>query len=153
MRHQSKEKNFISRILVPTDFSDRSAAAFRYAIALAKPLKAHLILVHVIDPTEGLAFTHDRRRLLDDLSKGALKEKIPVEVHLAHGAPLEEILHSAKREKADLIVLGAHERSGADHLFTECVAEKVTEAAPCPVVTVRSRPAHFKGKMGKADLE
>ena len=66
---------------------------------------------------------------------------------------LGEIINSAKREKADLIVLGAHGRSGADHLFTECVAEKVVESAPCPVVTVRSQPAHSKRKPAKTDLE
>ncbi len=157
MGERAKEKNLISRILVPIDFSDNSAAALHYAVALAKPLKAHLILLHVVDPSyhagEGLPFTTDRERLLDDFSHEALEEKIPVEVYLVHGNPFGEIIHSAKMKKADLIVLGTHPRSRIDHLFTECVAEKVVEAASCPVVTVRPQPANSKQKMVKTDLE
>ena len=157
MGRRIKEKNLISRLLVSTDFSDCSAAALQYAIALAKRMKAHLILVHVIEPSdhlaEGLPFINDREHLLDNLSKEALKEKIPVDVQLLHGGPIDEIIHSANREKADLIVLGTHGKADMKHLFTECVAEKLMESAPCPVVTVRPRPAHSKRRTTKIDLE
>ncbi|MCG3117439.1 MAG: universal stress protein [Candidatus Manganitrophus sp. SA1] len=39
-----------SRIMVPTDFSPGSAEVLESAIALAKRLKADLILAHVIEP-------------------------------------------------------------------------------------------------------
>ena len=37
----------IHTILHPTDFSDRSACAFRVACALARDYNAHLVVLHV----------------------------------------------------------------------------------------------------------
>jgi nucleotide-binding universal stress UspA family protein len=48
-----------------------------------------------------------------------------------------EILRVAHEEKADLIVMGTHGRTGVRHLLLGSVAEAVTRLAPCPVFTVR----------------
>lgn len=125
MRQQKKRKRFLSRILVPTDFSACSIEALEYAIALAKPLKADLILAHVIEPfpynlVEGMSFsdygerlTPPTRRLLDHLSKRPIKEKISVKTCLIEGVPFREIIKMAGRERADLIVMGTHGRTGS----------------------------------------
>lgn len=155
MKQQKKQNTTISRILVPTDFSTCSTEALEYAMALAKPLKADLILAHVIQPfpynlVEGTTFadygygdrlTPQVQRLLDELSKRPLKEKLSVETHLISGAPFREIIKLAKREGADLIVMGTHGRSGVDRLIIGSVAEKVVRLSPCPVLTVHSAPA------------
>lgn len=157
-----KQTRTISRIMVPTDFSPDSAEALEYAIALAKQLKADLILAHVIEPfpynlVEGMAFsdygerlTPPVQRLLNHQSKRAIKEKIPVKTRLIEGAPFREIIKMAKRERADLIVMGTHGRTGIDHLLAGSVAEKVVRLSPCPVLTVRSVPAASKPGSGKA---
>ena len=143
----------ISRIQVPLDFSDCSTAALDYAVALAKPLNADLILTHVIEPfpysvIEGLTFvdygarlTSETQSLLDALSKRPLKERLSVATHLTSGIPFREILFLAEREKADLIVMGTHGRSGFERFMTGSVAEKVVRLAPCPVLTLRPKPA------------
>lgn len=161
MKQIKKEKNVISRILVPTDFSDCSAEALDDAIALAKVFQADLILVHVIEPfpyaaVEGIAFIHPVERLslqaqalLDQLSKRPLKEKLSVETHLTSGVPSKEIVKLAEREGADLIVMGTHGRTGVDHLFAGSVAEKVVRLSPCPVLTVHPRRGVSKGAVAK----
>ena len=50
----------ITRILVPTDFSEPADAALDYAVDLSRTLGAHISLIHVFDdPVEGtLSFDH-----------------------------------------------------------------------------------------------
>lgn len=158
MQRHKKQNKSISRILVPTDFSECSAAALDYAVALAKPLNADLILAHVIEPfpysvIEGLTFvdygarlTSETQALLDILSRKPLKEKLSVATHLTSGMPFREIIDLAERENADLIVIGTHGRTGFDHLITGSVAEKVARLAPCPVLLVRPKPNVLKEK-------
>lgn len=93
--------------------------------------------------------TPPARRLLDHQSKRAIKEKIPVKTRLIEGAPFREIIKMAKREGADLIVMGTHGRTGIDHLLAGSVAEKVVRLAPCPVLTIRSAQAAPKRGVAK----
>ncbi len=53
------------------------------------------------------------------------------------GVPFEEIVRVAKEEHADMIVMGAHGRSGLNRVLLGSVAERVIRLAPCPVLTVR----------------
>jgi nucleotide-binding universal stress UspA family protein len=53
------------------------------------------------------------------------------------GDPLRQVVEYARDESMDLIVLGAHGRSGVAHLILGSVAERVVRTAPCPVLTVR----------------
>src|SRR5437868_2230159 len=131
-------------ILVPTDFSPQAAAAFEFAVALAKPNRARLLLLH-IDP---LPLFHgeviDRRqpeyqqRLRDAIT--ALKPSDPaveVERLLAEGVPADEIIAFAKERNCDLIVMGTHGRTGLERVLMGSVAERVVRTAPCPVLTVK----------------
>jgi len=153
MDPQTNQKSPVSRILAPTDFSDCAAGGLDYAVTLAKSFNAALILIHVVEANpytiaQGLNLINYKERLLSDLSKRLLKEKIAAEAHLVHGIPFREIVHLAEREKADLIVIGTHGRTGFDHLITGSVAEKVLRLAPCPVITLCSR-YNAPGKMSR----
>ena len=52
------------------------------------------------------------------------------------GSPAEKILALAKKEKIDLIIMGAHGRTGLDRVIFGSVADKVVKSASCPVLTV-----------------
>ncbi|MBI3328441.1 MAG: universal stress protein [Nitrospinae bacterium] len=43
--------------------------------------------------------------------------------------------------RADLIVMGTHERTGLSHVLLGSVAEKLVRTAPCPEFTVRTSTA------------
>lgn len=132
----------ITRILVPTDFSEPSEAALAYARAIARGLGATLHALHVIDastPPEtrkeltGDASLRFARRILpsDKARYGATREIIV-------GNPARTIVQSAKEHTCDLIVMGADGRSGVAHPRLGSVAEYVLHWASCPVLTIRA---------------
>jgi len=53
------------------------------------------------------------------------------------GSPYQEIVDLATDERADLVAMGTHGRSGMSRLLLGSVADRVIRLAPCPVLTVR----------------
>ena len=106
---------FITRILVPTDFSDGSQAALAYALALVQRCGASLHLLHVLDA-----------------------DQMPPAIQLAieWGAPGVEIVRYARAQNVDLIAMGRHGRGALKHLLLGSVAEQVVRRAPCTVLSV-----------------
>src|SRR5438874_1488196 len=137
----------IHTILHPTDFSERSAFAFRLACALARDYDARLVLVHVaVVPVvlygEGVVPAQP-----EDYQEGLMRElhrlqppdpSLRVEHLLKEGDPVTEILGVAREINADLIVMGTHGRTGLERLLMGSVAERVVRRAACPVLTVRT---------------
>ena len=133
-------------ILVPTDFSDFSQEALRYALRFAEIYGASLHLVHVVASTFSL---DDAQAIqiekLQDLSK-RLADMLPDEEHkleihrqVLEGSVSSEIVGYADEHDADLIVMGTHGRTGVTHLLLGSVAEKVIRNATCPELVVRPR--------------
>jgi len=131
-------------ILVPTDFSEYSDAAFQVACSLAAAQGARLIVAHVNPPATTHGEIVDRRapngyyeRLWEELSaRKPVDAKIEVSHRLRDGDPVSEILELAREENCDLIVMGTHGRSGIGRLLMGSVAEKVHRAAVCPVLMI-----------------
>jgi nucleotide-binding universal stress UspA family protein len=53
------------------------------------------------------------------------------------GIPAEEIVRTAEHDKADILVLGTHGRTGVMKVLLGSVASRVVATATCPVLTVR----------------
>jgi nucleotide-binding universal stress UspA family protein len=136
----------IRSILVPTDFSERSANAFRMACAVARDHGARLIVLHVVAPPMaayvGGVMTpeawHDDERWAELRSLRPPDPQVPVEHLLAEGEPATMILQVAAKRECDLIVLGTHGRTGLGRVLLGSVAEAVLRRAACPVVTVKA---------------
>jgi len=134
-------------ILVPIDFEAASKRAIEIAKELASKLGGEVLLVHVyqlpvytypgLEPTLLPGFygevTAAAQRALDDAAK-----REGVRAILREGDPSIEILDVAEKEKANMIVMGTHGRTGLAHLFLGSVAEKVVRKSPIPVLTVRA---------------
>jgi nucleotide-binding universal stress UspA family protein len=73
-----------------------------------------------------------------DFSSSALPALQQASAILAEGLPAEEVLRTARRQRADLLVLGTHGRTGLRRALMGSVAERVVSRARCPVLTVRS---------------
>lgn len=144
----------IKHVLYPTDFSDPSLHAARYAQAFADAHKAQIHVLHVVYPyhlitdVDGMADDPLPVDLLPALSqrlasfcKEHLTSEAPVIQNTVVGQPFYEIVRYAKEHQIDLIVLGTHGRGALSHLLIGSVAEKVVRKAPCPVLTVR-HPEH-----------
>jgi nucleotide-binding universal stress UspA family protein len=137
----------IRKILHPTDFSDRSQAAFEMASALARDYAAELVVVHVDRPMpifapDGIAVAGPTEEPYEARVKLAeirpTDPRVTVTHHLLEGDPAEQILKAARAVAADLIVLGTHGTTGLARLLMGSVAESVVRKAACPVLTVKA---------------
>lgn len=134
-----------TRILVATDFSPASDAAFAHARALAGTFGARLHLLHVLPNVFLRAVVHNPRadepaavdQLLARLNAEDRERLRPVPVVEHSDDPADEIVSYARTREIDLIVMGTHGRHGIAHALVGSVAERVVRAAPCPVLTVR----------------
>jgi nucleotide-binding universal stress UspA family protein len=140
-------------LLVPVDFSATSDAALAFAVELAKPLRARLIVMHAYElPTYGYPGTFLASPDVADAIRGAAqtgldtmmaryeKADVKIDTVLTQGAPAAETNAVAKEVGADMIVLGSHGRSGFARMLLGSIAEKIVRSAVIPVVTVRGPP-------------
>ncbi len=147
----------LKNILVPTDFSETSDVALTYARELASAFQSALHVLHVLaDPyaqpwavetsefsLSGLAkqWEDGANERLTNLFSKTERKKLGVRLVTRLGHPVVQILHYAKDEAIDLIVMGTLGRGPVAHMLIGSVAEKVVRQAPCPVLTVR-HPEH-----------
>ena len=142
----------MSRILVPTDFSDDAEAALEYALGLAQTFGASVHLLHVVDDpfaagvwSSGLGAAEIaglQATLVRDAEQ-RLERTVPptttgVTSEVRIGPPPRQIVDVARERDIDLIVMGTHGRTGLAHIVMGSVAERVVRLAPCPVLTFRS---------------
>jgi len=138
-------------LLVPTDFSDISRAAFEHAMKLASGEDATVIVLHVID-TEFAEFAakHDlttkdnaikqmRARAKEQLDEYGPIADSPVKVTkmISEGTPFLEIIDHARDLLVDAVIVGKVGSSGAlEKLLFGSTAEKVIRGCPQPVIVL-----------------
>jgi nucleotide-binding universal stress UspA family protein len=145
------------RILHPTDFSKASTPAFTRAVAEARQTRSELILVHVLAPVIPAAGASEgylspsvyeqmsksarawAQKQLDRLLAKAKAARVRARGMLLEGVAHEQIVRAAKRQRAALIIMGTHGRTGMARFFLGSVAARVAATAACPVLTVRGR--------------
>ncbi|WP_284614759.1 universal stress protein [Aquabacterium humicola] len=143
-----------TRILVPTDGSPCSERGLREAIALARQLKASLVLLHVVNDfpllmAMGSAQAVDvphagvleaARATLTQAEAAAAAAGVDAECVLrdARTTPVADVVvEEARTRRCDLIVMGTHGRRGLRRLTMGSDAELVLRHAPVPVLLVR----------------
>ena len=148
----------ISKILFPTDFSDISLHALKYAREMTATFDAQLHCVHVVDEAYqywtamgpesvpvGVA-VEDLAALAEGHMQQFADEHLvglkyaPITKVLV-GRPFREVIAYARDTTIDLIVLGNHGRGGLSWVLMGSTAEKIVRKAPCPVLTIR-HPEH-----------
>jgi nucleotide-binding universal stress UspA family protein len=128
------------RILLATDFSDASNKAAGIALALAQDSGARLLIVHVPGKESNHVIDKEAERaFLEKLARHIPQEAYEwcaPEYAIEHGKPAQAILNVANRVKADLIVMGARQRSFSLIHLRRGVTQDVLAQAACPVLTV-----------------
>lgn len=143
-------------ILVPHDFSTSANHAAAIARDEAKLHGGTLVLLHVIElphqlgpdaiivpPETGAPISVKQYAIdsaeahLQDLADRLAKDGVTARGVVAIGAPVDEINRAVERERADLIVMGTHGRTGFRHLVAGSVAERVVRSSKVPVLTIR----------------
>jgi nucleotide-binding universal stress UspA family protein len=127
----------------PIDFSEHSARALRYSMALARWHEASITAVHVddallaaaaIEPTVYVPRTADDE--LREFVKQSGGHREPITTVTVSGSVVDGILSHATAESADLIVMGTRGHSSGGRLWLGSVTDRIVRRAPCPVLTV-----------------
>ena len=137
----------VKKILLATDGSAPSIEATKYAVVLAKLMKAELMAIYVDDtvalsPLEkaelGIseAVEHGKKGLTVAKWYGE-KNGIKVKTIMERGSAPKHIVETAEQENVDLIVMGTIGRTGLNRITIGSVAEMVIKAAHTPVLVVR----------------
>ncbi|HSB34249.1 MAG TPA: universal stress protein [Nitrospirota bacterium] len=134
-------------IVLATDGSRYSAAAAERAIAFAKAYGGELRVLSVVDvPTEFYAeapaavedLVRKAKGFVADVKKQADAAGVRAETFVGEAEAYQAVNNLAREQKADMIVLGSHGRTGLRRLLMGSVTEKVIGYAPCPVLVVKS---------------
>ena len=142
------------RILVAVDGSPTSTKGLREAIRLAKDGRGQLVLVHVVN--EFFAFANldgfapgvdlvpslreGGRRILARAKALVDKQRVRVRTVMREtlgGPAADTIVREARKQRADVIVLGTHGRRGLRRAVLGSDAEQVVRRSPVPVLLVR----------------
>jgi nucleotide-binding universal stress UspA family protein len=133
-------------ILCPTDFSDASRSAVRYAHAIAEHVGARLMILTVEDrllaeamDLRGGTACHqeDTRRELGQFvrtSLGASGAGVGIDLEAAVGKPADEILRVARQHHCDLIVMSSQGATRMRRLFFGSTTERVLRETTVPVL-------------------
>lgn len=141
------------RILVAVDGSAASAKGLREALRLAKGDGARLCILHVVNEFYAFAGMDGPAPvdLVPALREGgkkvltkarAMAEKAGVRPALVMretvgGSAADAIVREARKQRADVIVLGTHGRRGVRRLVLGSDAEQVVRTSRVPVLLVR----------------
>jgi nucleotide-binding universal stress UspA family protein len=133
----------IKKVLVATDFSDRSRLAVSRAMVLCREHGAHLEILHVIEelpPPDHLSMDQYMEKVREQLNgeaAQAISQEIPCHVQCERGKGLNSIIRNARKVAADLIVIGAH----GQHLLLDkllgTTADNLIRQAEIPVLVVK----------------
>jgi nucleotide-binding universal stress UspA family protein len=141
------------RILVPSDMSDASESALRYARYFHERFGSEIRVLHAhnleLPPYFSSGQLADFKRALKRMEKAAReyvrKRSEPFlgfmpEIELVENTPAEAIFNASQAHDMDMIVMGMHGRRGLQRLWMGSVTERVIRQSSLPVLAVRSAP-------------
>jgi len=144
----------LARLFVPVDFSPISDRAVDYASRIARRHSAELILAHVNQPVNPMAVPEavwchlqaaerNEQSRLSELGEQLRAAGLNARTITLNGLVQDEIPTCTQQQCTDLIVLGAHIKSGIERLLFGSNTEVLFRHAGCPVLVIgpEIRPA------------
>lgn len=157
----------MKKILVPTDFSKPAKFATDAAVAIARKLKAQVILLHVLEQPTSKSFNvtgetsygdhwEDKLFTLKLIEKtkndfAKIMEEIEGQgVKVSHQIRLGNPFHGMRTVitelDVDLVVMGTSGRTQLEEMLVGSNTEKVVRHAHCPVLTIHEKPSQVDFK-------
>jgi len=146
----------IQRILVAIDFSQFSKYILEYAVNLAVPLKADLILANVInqrdiDIVEKLSLNinamsaqeyidqtgNERLQAMDVMMHDLQATHLKYRKIIKTGTPFVELVQAITDTQSDLAVMGSKGRGNIAGVLFGSTAEKLFRKTPVPLLSLR----------------
>jgi nucleotide-binding universal stress UspA family protein len=140
----------MKKLLVPTDFSDTSKNAARFAVQMAADIQnAKIILIHVSDKITGgsdgspLTEDDDDRRIILTAALSQLKDELlavaqaPIEFVTEKGTSLVETLSRYVRHQAiDMVIMGITGATRLEQIFMGSNTLEMAKESVCPVLII-----------------
>ncbi len=153
----------LDKILVPLDGSTLAEAALSAACGFAERdgstisllRAAEAMALHGGDTVDAqvMAVREAEEYLAAVVRRLEDKGVRRVETHVWYGPPAAAIAEAAEVQKADLIVMSTHGRSGLGRLVLGSVAESVLRGTTVPILIVRAGHAPVDAPRGAADAK
>ncbi|MDO1513873.1 universal stress protein [Maribacter confluentis] len=150
----------MSRILLPTDFSQNSIEAIHYALNIYKNIKVTFYLLHTYTPpiyqTEYIIGSPGQIGLGDVFQENSMTQLEKLKdllehqyqnpnhtfiVHSAFNTLISEVLETVTAENIDVIIMGTKGVTGANDILFGTHTVHVIKKANCPVIAV---PPNFE---------
>jgi nucleotide-binding universal stress UspA family protein len=140
----------MKKLLVPTDFSDTSKNAARFAVQMAADIQnAKIILIHVSDKITGgsdgspLTEDDDDRRIILTQALSQLRDELlavaqaPIEFVTEKGTSLVETLSRYVRHQAiDMVIMGITGATRLEQIFMGSNTLEMAKESVCPVLII-----------------
>lgn len=162
----------IRTILVPVDFSACSHQLVQQAAGLAARLGARVVILHVAELPPGVApdahvrpdgqdhvaaawLAEDTRARLATFVREARAAGVEARADVRVGAVTPTILDAVEADRADLIVMSTHGRTGLARVVLGSVAEGVAHRTNVPVMLIRrdALPEHGDCEVDRSPVE
>ncbi len=153
---RNKTMKPINRILVAIDFSQYAKFILEYAITLAVPLKADLVLANVInqrdiDIVSKLSLDintmnahayidqtrNDRFQAMDAMMSDMQATQLKHQKIIKIGTPFVELVQAITDTQSDLLVMGSKGRGNIAGVLFGSTAEKLFRRTPVPLLSLR----------------
>jgi ubiquinone biosynthesis protein len=135
LRRKSDELPPVRRVLVATDRSETAERAVRFAADMAERYDAELLVLRVLLGDDGISA--EARELAEHAREVAGERGRSVVV--VGEDPADAIVEAARREAADVVVVGSVGMSGRREFLLRNVPNRVSHNAPCTVVIVQTQ--------------
>ena len=123
------------RILIASDGSPYSQAAFAEALALARGRESKIFGVSVAAEEGEIPRA---KEIVHQMLTAANQAGMPIQASMPQGQPPDDgIIQAAIKNEVDLIIMGSHGRTGLKRLLMGSVTERVIGQSPCPVLVVK----------------
>ncbi len=136
----------LGKFLLATDGSKYSEGAIREALSLSKRCSSELIAVSVVKTNLEFEVNmpqviekeeEETSKHLEAIKMRASQEGIDCEISAPHSEePYLEIVDSAAKSRADVIIMGRHGRTGLRSLMMGSVTARVIGHSPCNVLVI-----------------
>ena len=142
------------KIVIGVDDSPHSRAAVEIVRRMTWPKESKVIVVSVVRPVVAVyaeayapagpypePASDDLVRFHQETAASAERDLqttgLKTEAKIVHGDPRAALVDAARSERADLLVMGSHGRTGMAKLLMGSVASHVVTHAPCSVMVVK----------------
>jgi ubiquinone biosynthesis protein len=136
LRRRNDDGLAVRRVLVATDRSETAERAVRFATEMAERYGAELFVLRVLLSDDGTRA--EAARELAEYAESLAGERGRSSVVIG-ADPAEAIVESARREKADVLVVGSVGMTGRREFLLHNVPNRVSHNAPCTVVIVHTQ--------------